>query len=81
MEEGGFLGENAIKKVGSRFDLIIMAAARAREISRGSPARVESKNKPVVTALKEIEQGKYTVKEWLDSIPRKPKGQRDEHYT
>lgn len=64
----GYLGEDAVKVVGNRFDLVIMAAERARELSRGSPARVESKNKPVVTALEEIAEGKYTKEEFLKKI-------------
>lgn len=66
----GYLGEDAVKTVSNRFDLIIMAAERAREISRGSPARVESKNKPVVTALKEIAEGKYTQEEFLKKVKK-----------
>ena len=42
--------------------------------------RVEGKDATtVVTALREIEEGKYTVKEWLDKIPKKRKGNRDEY--
>ena len=32
--EQGYLGEDAVKQVGNRFDLIIIAADRAREIAR-----------------------------------------------
>jgi hypothetical protein len=27
--------------------------------------------------LREIEEGKYTKKEWYDSLPKKTKGQRE----
>ena len=64
----GYLGERAVEAVGNRFDLVIMAAERAREISRGSPARVDSKNKSVVTALEEIAEGKYTKEEYLKKV-------------
>jgi DNA-directed RNA polymerase subunit K/omega len=44
--------------------------------------RVEGKDATtVVTALREIEEGKYTTIEWLKSLPMKRKGQRDEHFT
>jgi DNA-directed RNA polymerase subunit K/omega len=41
--------------------------------------RVEGKDATtVVTALREIEEGKYTVKEWMDKIPKKRKGNQNE---
>ncbi len=48
--------EDAVKKVGNRFDLILLAARRARQIASGSnPLVEEDKDKPTVIALREIE--------------------------
>ena len=38
----------------NRFALVILAARRTRQIIKGAPALVHSKNKPIVTALREI---------------------------
>lgn len=50
--------EKAVEAVGNRFDLVLIASLRVRELKRGFKPRVVTKNGPVVTALKEIEQGK-----------------------
>jgi len=51
--------EDAVEKVGNRFDLILVAARRARQLAtQGKEALVEAGNdKPTVTALREIEAG------------------------
>ncbi|QJC28390.1 DNA-directed RNA polymerase subunit omega [Enterobacteriaceae endosymbiont of Plateumaris braccata] len=51
--------EDAIKKIGNRFDLILIAAKRARQIQiRGKSPLLSKKNdKTTVLALREIEQG------------------------
>lgn len=51
--------EDAVKQVGNRFDLVMTAARRARQISvSGCDPLVEIENdKPTVIALREIEEG------------------------
>ncbi|ADN74325.1 DNA-directed RNA polymerase subunit omega [Ferrimonas balearica DSM 9799] len=51
--------EDAVDKIGNRFDLILVAARRARQLSvQGKEALVEVENdKSTVVALREIEQG------------------------
>ncbi|WP_017443867.1 DNA-directed RNA polymerase subunit omega [Gayadomonas joobiniege] len=51
--------EDAVDKVGNRFDLILVAARRARQIaSEGKEPLVDIDNdKPTVVALREIEEG------------------------
>jgi DNA-directed RNA polymerase subunit omega len=51
--------EDAVDKIGNRFDLILVAARRARQISvGGKDPMVDAENdKPTVIALREIEQG------------------------
>lgn len=65
--------QEAAEKFGGLFEMVLGAAQRAKEIHAGSRPRVESKNGPLITAIKEIEEGKYTKKEWLASIPKKQK--------
>ncbi|QJC33483.1 DNA-directed RNA polymerase subunit omega [Enterobacteriaceae endosymbiont of Donacia clavipes] len=51
--------EKAVKKIGNRFDLVIVASKRARQIQiRGKiPLLVEKNDKTTILALREIEQG------------------------
>jgi DNA-directed RNA polymerase subunit omega len=68
---------------GNRYMLVLMAAQRTKELINGSRPRIEVKgNSKSIIALKEIEQGLYTRKEFLESIPKqvKKKGYRDEYY-
>jgi DNA-directed RNA polymerase subunit K/omega len=63
---------------GNRFEMVLAACQRARELKNGHMPRVEGKNGFIVTALNEIEQGKYTRMDFLKSIKLKKKGHRDE---
>jgi len=49
--------EDAVEKIGNRFDLVLVASRRARQIATGGKdALVELENdKPTVLALREIE--------------------------
>ena len=51
--------EEAVKQVGNRFDLVLVAARRARQLAvEGKEALVDEQNdKPTVIALREIEAG------------------------
>lgn len=51
--------EDAVNKIGNRFDLVLVAARRARQIAtEGKDPLVDVGNdKPTVTALREIEEG------------------------
>jgi DNA-directed RNA polymerase subunit omega len=44
--------------VGNRFALVILAAERARQLSKGARPLLRCDNKPAVTALREIADGK-----------------------
>jgi DNA-directed RNA polymerase subunit omega len=50
--------EDCLRKVESRFELVILAARRAKMIMRGAKPLVESDNRPIVSALREIAEGK-----------------------
>ncbi|MAP24607.1 MAG: DNA-directed RNA polymerase subunit omega [Rickettsiales bacterium] len=57
--------EDCIDKIPNRFDLVILAAERVREIISGSPAEIERDNdKTSVLALREI-AGRYVNPETL----------------
>jgi DNA-directed RNA polymerase subunit omega len=46
--------EDCLEHEENRFALVILAARRTRQLIKGAPALVQSKNKPIVTALREI---------------------------
>ena len=51
--------EDCLDKVSNRFELVLMATKRARQISKGAMPLVEEENdKPTVLALREIADGK-----------------------
>ena len=50
--------EDCMVQVNNRFALVLLAAQRTRQLIRGAPPLVSSKNKAAVTALREIARGK-----------------------
>ncbi len=50
--------EDCLQKIPNRFQLIVIAARRAKELLKGARPMVGSENKEVVTALREIAAGK-----------------------
>jgi DNA-directed RNA polymerase subunit omega len=50
--------EDCLEKVNSRFELVILAAQRARQLFKGAKPLIESDNREVVVALREIADGK-----------------------
>ncbi|MBP2635656.1 MAG: rpoZ 2 [Firmicutes bacterium] len=53
--------DSLVKKVDSKYTLVVLAAKRAREIMDGQQPLTESKsNKPVTIALEEVAQGEIT---------------------
>ena len=56
-DTNGLCSDSAALAVGSRFDLVLIASKRTRELSRGEPALINVTNSKAVTALMEIEQG------------------------
>lgn len=49
--------ELAAQTVGNRYDLVLIASARVRELRKGHRSTITEGNGPVVTALREIEEG------------------------
>jgi DNA-directed RNA polymerase subunit omega len=61
--------EDCLKNVSNRFELVIIAAKRARQLMRGKEAKVEWDNdKPTVVALRELAAG-YTDFDSTDDEP------------
>ncbi|NIF24077.1 MULTISPECIES: DNA-directed RNA polymerase subunit omega [Pantoea] len=54
--------QDAVEKIGNRFDLVLVAARRARQMQVGGkdPLVPEENDKPTVIALREIEEGLIT---------------------
>jgi DNA-directed RNA polymerase subunit omega len=50
--------EDCLKKVESRFELVILAARRAKMIMKGAKPLVEADNRPIVNSLREVAAGK-----------------------
>jgi DNA-directed RNA polymerase subunit omega len=46
--------EDCLEHEENRFALVLLASHRTRQIMKGAPALVHSKNRPAVTALREI---------------------------
>ncbi|HSB21581.1 MAG TPA: DNA-directed RNA polymerase subunit omega [Burkholderiaceae bacterium] len=60
--------EDCLQKVPNRFQLVLAATYRARMLSQGHAPKIESKNKPGVTALREVAAGEVGV-EMLRRVP------------
>jgi DNA-directed RNA polymerase subunit omega len=50
--------EDCLKRVESRFELVMLAARRAKMLMKGAPPLVESDNKHIVVSLREVATGK-----------------------
>lgn len=70
--------EEAVEQVGNRFDLILVASRRARQIAvQGKDPLVEVENdKPTVIALREIEAG-LTTEDTMNVQDRQAQQEKD----
>jgi DNA-directed RNA polymerase subunit omega len=65
--------EDCLEREENRFALVVLASTRCRQLMKGASPLVHSKNKPAVTALREIAAGKVhfdrnshdAVEEWI----------------
>lgn len=63
--------EDCVEKVPNRFDLVMLAGHRSRNITAGAPLTVERDNdKNPVVALREIADGTVGVEETYESLVR-----------
>lgn len=60
--------EDCLEKVPDQFAVVHLATLRYRQLHRGSPRLVDSKNKDAVTALREIASGKVKFREDLREV-------------
>ena len=60
--------EDCLKTIPNRFEMVLAATYRARQLVQGHTPRVESKDKQTVTALREIAAG-MTDKDMLSKVP------------
>lgn len=52
--------DKCVDNIGNRFDLVLVASARVRELRKGHRKQVTGINSPTITALQEIEAGLVT---------------------
>lgn len=66
--------EDCLDKVDNRFELVLLATKRARQLANGKEAQIEWENdKPTVVALREISQG-LVDRSILDEVPEAEAG-------
>ena len=70
--------QDAVEKIGNRFDLVLISSRRARQMQTGGKDALipEENDKPTVIALREIEEGLVT-QELLDARERKEQQEQD----
>ena len=56
--------QDAVEMIGNRYELVLIAARRARGLARGDMPKVTKVTGHAVTALREIEQG-FVDRSWL----------------
>jgi len=73
-----YTSAEAVEMVGNRFDLVLIASARVRELKRGYLPKIITDAKPAVTALQEIEAG-HVGREYLEQYrdSNNPKKDKD----
>jgi DNA-directed RNA polymerase subunit omega len=62
--------EDAVNKVGNRFDLVLIASQRAKELHAGATPMVKPSANKGLTALREIEEG-HVGREYLLKLSKK----------
>lgn len=60
--------EDSLKQIPNRFELTLAATYRARMLAQGHSAKIETNDKPTVTALREIAAGHVGI-EMLRRVP------------
>jgi DNA-directed RNA polymerase subunit omega len=56
--------QDAVAMIGNRYEMVLIASRRARELARGDMPKVTKVSGHAVTALREIEQG-FVDRSWL----------------
>jgi DNA-directed RNA polymerase subunit omega len=50
--------EDCLEKIPNRFELVVLASKRAKQLLKGTKPLLETDNREIVTALREIADGK-----------------------
>ncbi len=74
--------EDCLEREDNRFALVVLASQRARQLMKGTSPLIQSKNKPAVSALREIAAGKVhydrpshdAVVEYIDELNKREFG-------
>ncbi len=61
--------EDCLKKVSNRFALVSLASLRTKQLLKGSKPRVQTDNKEIVLALREIAAGQVAPARSLEEDP------------
>jgi len=56
-----YTSEEAVLAVGNRYDLVLIASLRTRELKRGFKPKITTTAGTTVTALQEIEKGLVSI--------------------
>ena len=67
--------EDCLVRVPSRFELVLLGARRAKQLLKGARPLVESHNKEVVTALREIAEERFGLEEIFLAATRRAPGE------
>jgi DNA-directed RNA polymerase subunit omega len=71
--------EDCLKKIDSQYDLVMLAKERSTQLNAGTPALVpEDNDKNTVIALREIGEGKVSIKALEDSAINRLRKQQEE---
>ena len=62
--------EDCLKNVESRFELVVLAAKRAKMLMKGAKPLVETDNRPIVNALREVAAEKVRFVNPKEKQPR-----------
>ncbi len=65
--------EDCLKNVESRFELVVLAAKRAKMLMKGAKPLVETDNRPIVNALREVAADKVRFVNPKEKQPRSSK--------
>jgi DNA-directed RNA polymerase subunit omega len=71
--------EDCLDAVGNRFELVVLAAKRARQLAKGVEATLdnhEHEDKPTVMALREIAAGKINA-QLIDQVEKTERERRE----
>lgn len=60
--------DKAVEVAGGQFDLVLMAATRARQLRKGSNPKLDTGHRAVTAALIEVQEGLYTKEDFLANM-------------